>query len=232
MKKKIIIAIAFIFLMSITRVKAACSNAELNDLAEKFKVVYTEETDLIMVTDGEDETSPVDWAKEYAYYLTFSPYSDKLKVKVTNSLNKDEQIAEYKESQKTYVIGSYIHYNPKEYTIKVYGGEKSACPNELLKTTKITVPRFNNYSMYDYCKSNKSEEICSMMKDTTKVTPEEFKEIVNKSEEKKKIENMTPLEKFKYYGLRYGLFILIPILAISIYYAVKMAQYKKKVRNQ
>lgn len=229
MKKRMIIIALLIFLMYLTSVKAACGDKELNDLAEKFKVVYTEDTDIVKTIDEKDM---VDWSKEAAYYLVFSPYSEKITIKVTNSLNKKEQVAEYKKSQNTYVISSTIHYNPKEYTIQVYGAKNTACADELLKTTKITVPRFNNYSLYDFCKSNKTEDICSMMKDTTKISNEEFKEIVSKVEEKNKVDNMTTLEKIKYYGLRYGLFVLIPILVITIYYVIRMKQYKKKVRNQ
>ena len=43
MKKKILFIILFISIL-ITRVKAVCNNTELNDLAEKFEVTYTEDT--------------------------------------------------------------------------------------------------------------------------------------------------------------------------------------------
>ena len=229
MKKKIIIAISLIILMLFTRVKATCEFEEFNEMAEKFKVVYTEDTVPKIVSESGKVT---ELKKEYAYFLVFSPVTEMLKIEVTNSLDKKVQIAEYNNTQKAYVIGSYIHNEPKEYTIKVYGTNKSLCSGELLKTTKITVPGFNEYSLFEYCVENETEDICSMMKDTSKVSLEEFKEIASKTEKQKKIENMTALEKVKYYALRYGLFILIPILAISIYYVVKMREYKKKVRNQ
>lgn len=229
MKKKIIIAMTLVFLLSFTKVKATCDIDFINDIAEKFKVVYTEDTASKIISESGHVTEV---ETGYAYFLVFSPYSDWIKIKVTNSLDSEEQVAKYNETQKTYVIGSYIHYQPKEYTIKVYGADSSTCSNELLKTTKITVPRFNDYSLFEYCALNKTEDICSMMKDTTKVSLEEFKEITSKTEDEKKIDNMTTFEKVKYYALRYGLFILIPILIISIYYVIKMKQYKKKVRNQ
>ena len=71
-----------------------------------------------------------------------------------------------------------------------------------------------------------------MMKDTSKVSKEEFKKEAEKQEEKKKEENMNIVEKSLQYILKYGLFILVPFLLISIYYVVKMNQYKKKVREQ
>ena len=228
MKKKILFIILFISIL-ITRVKAVCNNTELNDLAEKFEVTYTEDTAPKIVSI---EGHVTELEKEWAYFLVFSPYSDKITIKVTNSLKKDEGDAVYNETLKTNVFGSYIHFDPKEYTIKLYGSKDSACPNELLKTVKFNVPKFNTYSLYEYCAENPNMEFCSMMKDTSKVSKEEFKKEAEKQEEKKKEENMNIVEKSHQYILRYGLFILIPILLITGYYLIRMNQYKKKVREQ
>ena len=228
MKRKILFILLCMVLLTI-RVRAVCNNTELNDLAEKFEVTYTEDTAPKLVsTDGK----VTELEKEYAYFLVFSPYSDKVTIKVTNSLKKDEGNAVYNKTLKTNVFGSYIHFSPKEYTIKLYGSKNSACSNELLKTVKFTVPKFNSYSLFEYCDSNKDAEFCSMMKDTSKVSLEEFQKAAEKTTEEKKTENMTAMEKIKYYLLRYGLFILIPILLITGYYLIRMNQYKKKVREQ
>ncbi len=228
MKKKILFIILCITFFVI-KAKAICNDTELNDLAEKFEVTYTEDTaPKIVSSDGQ----VTELEKEYAYFLVFNPYSEKINIKVTNSLNNLEKDAIYNENLKTYVIGSYIHYQPKEYSVKLYGSKDSKCPNELLKTVKFNVPKFNVYSLYEYCEQNKDAEFCSMMKDTSNVSLADFKKSAEKTEETKKIENMTTLEKAKNYILKYGLFVLIPIILISIYYVIKMNQYKKKVREQ
>ncbi len=208
---------------------AVCDDADLNDLAEKFNAGYIEDSEQkIKLEDGSYKV----YKKEYAYLIVFTPYSKDLKVVVNDSILKENQEATYSERRGTYVIGSDIHYKEKVYTVNVYGNEKSACPNQLLKTLSFTIPPFNEYSMYTYCENNKDEDICTMMKDTSDVTMSEYKEIVADNIENKKIEKMNFFEKVLYYISKYWIFVAVPVLLISTYYIVTIIVYKKKVNKR
>lgn len=227
-KKKYFILFLLLFLFN-NKVYAACNDAELNDLAEKFTVNYSEDYgNKIRLTDG----TVIEGEREYAYLLVFSPYSDKLKIVVTNSLDNSVKEATYHKDRNRYVVGSYIHYDEKEYKVNVYGNSSSACPNQLLKTTSITIPPFNEYSLYKECENNSESEMCSMMKDTSNVSLEDYKKAMNEETKQNEEKNISTSKKILNNVIKYGLFILIPILVISIYYFIRIHIYKKKVNNR
>jgi hypothetical protein len=171
---------------------------------------------------------PVD---PYAYYFAFVPYSDKLKVRATNSENKELEVF-YNEEAMSYIMGAYINYETEKYKFELYGSEKSACPNELLKTIYKEVPPFNEYSLYEFCENNNKSYICKTMKDTSNVSQKDFSEIVKNYKEENKFEEMSLPNKALYLIKRYYLFVLIPLVLITIYYVIKIRKYKKRVEEQ
>ena len=216
-------------LIFIPRIFAACDDADLNDLAEKFNAGYVEDSEeKVELENGKYKV----YKKQYAYIITFTPYSKDLKIVVNDSISKKNQEAVYDDRRETYIIGSDIHYNEKVYTVNVYGNEKSACPNQLLKTLSFTIPPFNEYSMYSYCEDNKDKDICTMMKDTSGVTMTEYKEIVADNIEKDKTDKMNFFQKMLYYISKYWIFVAVPVLLISAYYIITIIVYKKKVSKR
>ena len=229
MKKIKVLFFALLLLIFTPKIYAACDDVDLNDLAEKFNAGYVEDSEQkIQLEDGSYKL----YKKEYAYLILFTPYSSDLKVVVNDSISKKNQEATYDERRGTYLIGSNIHYKEKVYTVNVYGNEKSACPNQLLKTMSFTIPSFNEYSLYSYCTDNKDADICTMMKDTSDVTMTEYKEIVAQDAENKKVEKMSFIQKVLYYISKYWIFVAVPILLISTYYIITIIVYKKKVSKR
>lgn len=229
MNKIKVLFLALALLIFIPKVSAACDDADLNDLAEKFSAGYVEDSEQkIELEDGSYQI----YKKEYAYIIAFLPYSDDLKVVVNDSISNKNQEAVFNKRRGTYIIGSNIHYKEKIYTVNVYGNEKSACPNQLLKTMSFTIPPFNEYSMYSYCEDNKDEDICTMMKDTRNVTMTEYNSIVKENIEKKKVDKMNFIQKVLYYISKYWIFVAVPVLLISAYYIITIIVYKKKVSKR
>ncbi len=227
-KNKLLITFLFMFIFSMS-VKATCNNVELNDLAEKFNAMYIEldHGDLVFM-----DSSRIKYSDEYGYVVFLYPYSSKLKVIATDSITNTRNEIEKDEVLEAFSIPSYIHYKEKKYSIELYGADDSMCPGALLKTLNFTVPKFNEYSMYEHCEKNSDEEICKMMKNTSNISQDDYEEIVQESNEKNKIKNMPLGEKIIYYAKRYYLYALIPILLISTYYVIKIRKYKKRVENQ
>lgn len=229
--KKIKLFIVFLFMfIFMTNVKAACNNSELNDLAESFTAAYLETKDGKLLVD---RSYYVYYNDEYAYLIMLYPYSDKLKVVVSDSIINKERVLKLDDMINAYIVGSYIHYEDKTYYISVYGADNSACPGELLKSFDFSVPKFNEYYLYDHCTNNDDDdEICTMMKNTDNISLSEYSKTVLKSNEENKIKNMTLNEKIIYYLKKYYLYAIIPVILISIYYVIKIRKYKKKVENQ
>ncbi len=229
MKKIIAIIFMLIISLSFTKVKALCNDLEINDLAERFNAMYIEldNGDIVF-----NDSSRVAYSNDYSYVVFLYPYSEKLKVIVTDSITNNKREVKKDKILEAFSIPSYIHYENKKYDIELYGVDNSVCKGELLKTFSFEVPKFNEYSMYDHCKNNKDEDICKMMNNTSDIKLEDYEKIVEKSNEDNKIKNMSLLERLIYFSKKYCLYAIIPILLISIYYTIKISKYKKKVENQ
>ena len=74
--------------------------------------------------------------------------------------------------------------------------------------------------------------MCAMMKDTSNVSLEDYKKAMNEETKQNEEKNMSTSKKILNNVIKYGLFILIPILVISIYYFIRIHIYKKKVNNR
>jgi len=227
-KIKILLIVLLVFVFSMN-VNAACTDQEIKDLVSQLRVGYAPDSDHEMTsTDGTKYVRE----QRYAYLIYTYPYSEKLRITVKDSISNTTNYAEKSEYYDAFEYGSIIHYQPKTYTISVYGSESSACPNELISSLKYTVPAFNEYSMYSYCDENPDEDICSIAYDTSKMTQKDFQKVVEETEERKKIENMSTFQKIFYYIGKYWYFVIIPILVVSAIYGLKIFKYKEKVRKQ
>ena len=229
MKKVKYIFIVMLLMLFSVSVKAACNDSELNDLAEKFSAHYVEVKDgKLVYPDGTIEDYDVD----YAYVLVLFPYSNKFKLMVTDSLSNVKREVKFDDYWGAFVVGSYIHYDEKQYDFELYGADNSVCGGSLLKKVSYTVPKFNEYSLYEFCKYNTEEDVCKMMSNTDDVSQADFEKIAKATNEKKEFKNMPIQKKAIYYIKKYYLYMLIPILLISIYYVIKIRKYKKEVENQ
>ncbi len=225
-KLKILIAI-FIMFMFAFNVNALCTDSQLNNTVSNLKLGYSIDKDEKFTDEnGKEYVIP----HEYAYSIRVYPYSDKLKVMVKDSITGETKEAKYKKSADAYVYGSYIHYSEKTYTISVYGNENSACPNELISTASITMPKFNEYSLYSGCE-NVDDEICSIVYDSSNLSQKDFESKIEEIKEKNKIENMGTFKKILYYIEKYWFFVVAPVLVISIIYCIKIFNHKKKVKR-
>ncbi len=219
--------IVFLLFVCTFNVKALCSDTELNNFVSKMQLGYSLDEDKKIVDEnGKEYLIP----QKYAYLIKIYPYSDKIKVMVKDSLSGETNEAKYDESLEQYVYGSYIHYSPKTYTISIYGNDKSSCPNSLISSAQITMPSFNEYSLYSACQDN-DDAMCSIVYDSSDLTPEEFNKAIEEKKEENKYNNMNFFEKVGYYISRYWFFVVAPIVVISIIYGYEILSHKKRMRK-
>lgn len=223
---KVFIVLFLMFVFSFN-VKALCSDSELNNFVSEMQLGYSLDKDETYVDEnGKEYLIP----QKYAYLIKIYPYSDKIKVMVKDSLSNETNEAKYNEGLEQYVYGSYIHYSPKTYTISIYGNDKSSCPGALISTAQMTMPSFNEYSLYSACE-NSDDEMCSIVYDSSDLTPEKFNEIMEEKEAENKINNMNFFQKVGYYLGKYWFFIVVPIVIISIIYGYEILSHKKRMRK-
>ena len=219
--KLIIVIISFLIVID---VKALCYDEELNEWAVEATVKFTEDT---RVASPYAETTE----DLYAYFLSVTPEREDIKIIVTDGSGSKAEGKEYSEVG-IYGVGCYTNLEEETYTIEVYGGEKSACPNELLKTLRYTVPRFNRYIKTEYCEEYPDHELCQTYTNATKdMEEEEFKETLGKYDKEIKEKELTASKVFKII-IEYGIYILVPLLVISIIYIIKISKYKREEREK
>lgn len=210
------------------KVDAVCNDKALNEWATNATIEYMEDVDI------RDPKDNLIHSKEYLYLLFISTQNEKGKIMVKDSEDENEYEIKYDdEIFYGYVVGSYLHMNEKTYTFTLYGAENSACPNEKLRTIEYKVPAYNVYSRSKYCLENPTEDICKTNSNEMKdVSDKEFINIVNKKEEEQKIAKMNFFEKALYYLKKNWYFIVIPIVLVSAFYAIRIYILKKKVDEE
>lgn len=235
MKKMfLLIFTSFCFMSFGLITNAACNDEELNRWADDVNIVFMEDADFTLTEEVPEGETPnvIEHKRKYAYVLLVYPEIDTVKAVVTNNLDDEKITARFQDEYNAITIGSYIHFNPKKYTIQLYGDTNSACPGELLKTVKYEVPSYNMYQLTGFCEDNPAEDICRVDNDTSDMTYEEFEKIVFDKEEQELLQKMNLLQKVWYYIKKYWYYVVIPVVIVSIFFIVKIIAYKKKVDKE
>ncbi len=229
MKKIISLFLIIISSLIMVNVKAICYDEELNEWSVGAQVLFQEDT---REQSGGDE-------EHFAYFLSVTPVREDIKIKVTDgygdsvwgktyvlNLNDKSKFEDF------YGVGCYTNLEEETYTIEVYGGDESACPNELLKTLKYSVPQYNEFIKTAYCDDYPDHELCASFTNKTKyMTEKEFNDILGKYDREIKEKELTASKIFKI-AVEYGVYVLVPLVIISIFYIIKMLAFKRKERNK
>lgn len=216
--KKIIICLVVLLSFS-TIVNAACNNEELNEWATTVEAKFIEITELNLNSS------------DYAYLLSITPLRDDITIKVkdgSGNVAEGKMLKPSSDEDEILAVGCYTNLEEETYTIYVYGGAKSACPKQLLKTIKYTVPRFNRYIKDQRCEDSDSE-LCKTFTNSTKdMSQDDFDKAMKGGENS----NSTSTSKIWETILDYGLYIIIPLVIVSIFYGVKINKVKKEERDR
>lgn len=228
MNKKILF-ILFLMFAFITNPLAVCTNQELINLANEVQVHMIEDRDVpIKMTTADGKTYDSVWEKEYTYVLAFTPYDDRIQLEVHDIDTDEEYPVEYSKKYETVVVGSDIHFEPRNYAIAIYSNLEDTCKNDVLRIIRHTVNGFNNYSSSEFCQNHKDADICAIDADVSNMSEEELEEAQNKVIQ----EEMSISEKILLYIKSYWYFVIIPFAIIAIYYRIKISSYKRGVEEK
>ena len=202
-------------------VNAACNNEELNEWATKVEPKFIEIKELNLDSS------------EYAYLLSITPIRNDITLKVYDGEGNwadSKMLQPSSKEESVMAVGCYTNLDEETYKIEVYGGAKSACPNQLLKTLEYTVPQFNRFMKDRRCE-NSDEEICKTFTNSTKdMTQDEFDKAMGT--EGNGSSSTSTLKSILNGILEYGLYIIIPLVIISVFYVIKISKYKKEERDR
>ena len=220
MIKKLLLCLVVLFSFNVY-VNAACNDEELNEWATTVEPKFIEMKELNLDSS------------KYAYLLTITNLRDDIVLKVydgAGKMAKGEMLYPSSTEAAIQAVGCYTNTEEEIYTIEVYGSKNSACANELLKTMKYTVPGYNRYFKDRRCE-NSDLEICQTFTASTKnMTQEDFNKAIEKEikENESKISNGTILGMI----IEYGLYVLVPLILISVIYTIRIGKYKKEERDR
>lgn len=232
MKRKILFIVLFIACMFCFNVyvDALCTDTELTAWAVNTNVKFINFDKYLIDEETGKEIHELGF--DYAYILTLDNSRDDIIIKATTESGR--------QLEGVYVPGHKVYgltdYNPKygaKYKIVVYGSDKSACPNEVLKTLNYEVEPFNFYHKTQECEKYPEADVCKMYKDTSKLTLEDFRNEIEEYEEtinpKKKVSFLTKLMNFM---VNYGVYVLIPFIVILIIYMIKIGKIETYERKK
>ena len=229
MKRKLLIIFLFLCFFSFNiGVDALCYDNDLNDWATDLELEFIDfDPTLINEETGKD----LGYTMNYAYILGLSKHRDDVVLKAVDD-NDNQNTWMYIPGHKIWGIPSYSKLYTVHYKLSVIGGEKSACPNEIIKTFEKSVEPFNLYYKTEKCQDYPDAPLCAIYKDTSNVSEQEFKIEM----EKYIIENVPPkvsfFKKIINFVMDYLIYIIIPFVLISIVYVVKINNVKRKEKNR
>lgn len=227
-KLKVLICFLLMFVF-ITNIFASCDNDELLYMVDDARLGFLDDEDFeYQGKNDEGETVTYTLPREYGYVLLLYPYSEKLRMEITDKDTGEEYPVEFSYKYLTYVMGSPYHYEDKHYVVKYYSNDQNACYGELLKTFDYTVPAYNNYSNTEFCKEHPETELCQVYTNTEELSTEEIEKM---KEEVLKAE-MSSSQIALLFIKKYWIYVILPIIIVSIYYRIKISNYKRKAEQE
>lgn len=213
----------FIFIVFSSAIKAECNDEELNEWATTVEPLFIENK--YEITHYDSRTA------RYAYFITIRPYREDIRIEATNkSGRRAKGKTYYFPSMEIYGLGAYTNLNDENYTIEIYGDKGSACEGELLKKIDFVVPGFNEKAKDARCEGVNDLEICNTFSNSTKqMSDKEFNEILNQYVEDHK---ETTFKDILNSILSYGLFVVLPIVIVGLFYFRKIKIFKKQQKNR
>ena len=200
----------FCFFLSITSISAKeCTTEEvreLKQLAEKIEISY----------EFQEETENLN--NKY-FLLTGHNLNKKIYFEIEeNSIffNKSKE-----------VIGLYDE--GKKINIKMYASDKTNCVDEYLNKIEIELPYYNRYSENEKCLIYKNLDVCKKWYDTSKMTEQEFLDVIGEASKSQK--KSVFFEMIAFIIKQYGIFmlgaVLLAISFILIYKKIKDSRKQK-----
>ncbi|MEG2457346.1 MAG: hypothetical protein RSB41_00390 [Bacilli bacterium] len=210
--KKTLILIISILLVFPTLINAECSNETLIEYSKSI------------------QTTIINTSYPNTIELHISGINDYIYIKVKNNLETEEKIYTSKDKNEYgFIVLSSPNINKQLiYEVLIYSKD-TGCGEKPLRTIKTKTEKYNKYSSYAVCKEAKDFKYCLEYYDTDNLSENEFLIEVNKYIESS---NKTMFDKVLEVILKYGIYVLVPIIVVGGFFIIKTIIYKKKVKHE
>ena len=225
MKRYFVLLLSLIF--SLFFVNMQLLSADCEDMikeADKIKVFKMTRIPKYEEIEGEGTENDfligvrIEGLNERIYAKVSNDYDDK--IVTLNQDNLKDGVAE--------VSSPYI-YKSVKMTVSFYSSDESCNVTDALKVINIDTDIFNEFYYYKVCNENPDLEVCAPTYDNSKYNEDTFKEMVDELIEER---DKTILDKTLDFFKEYYLFILIPILLISVIFIVRIVLLKRGMKNE
>jgi len=204
--KKLLFLLFFFFIINVNA--DTCTVEEKNRLKEIISKVRME----YEIFDLEEYDGYGKIYDAYFYNMTEELYIS----------NSDDYILEYYNEEGPIKIESIE--TGRIQKLEFYGSDKSKCKNQLIDTKLYSFPYYNDYSENYLCEGIEDFDLCKKEKDTSSLSFYEFEKAVLEYKESLKEEKEDEQEENKVnifnklfdFLIKYYVFILYPIIVISI----------------
>ena len=120
-------------------------------------------------------------------------------------------------------------WQDQELELEIYASDNSNCGDELLRTIKVKLERFNEYSKREECKNYQNLDICKQWGDTSKVSEEDFLKLIKDADKtSEEVESSSTIIDFIKSNIIYiigGVVFLITLIII-----LKVYKDKKRIK--
>lgn len=216
MKRKNIIFLVFLLMLSFTKVNAAdlCTSAKYSNLKKKAASIKSE------------WKLNFDEAHKAYFTLKLTNVDDDLLLKYNETV--------YKPKNGEITLNDMLD-GGNTYALKIYGGYETSCVEEYIYTKNVKVPKYNYYSETDACKENPEFKLCDKFYDGTiendTVFNKKLKEYLKSDEHKKVVNDKKNKETTTYIAIGAGV-VLVAGGAYFMFVKKKNVVKGKKVKNE
>ena len=230
MKKIMTLLVAFI--LPLTIVRAACdytAQLDLNSKAANVKYNYELKTETKEYDDGVSE--------EDYFIITFLNITEDLYVEVSNNITSEVKTIRYNDTKDGEASFEWREiYDITNFTIKIYAESTTECSGDLLKTAKLSTPRFNNYYNRAICSDYPDFYLCQKYVTTNQIDESGFinkvesyinGKVDDKGNDIKQEDKKFNFKEFIKYNVKY---IIGGVVVIGV--AGGVAIYLKKTKKQ
>lgn len=216
MKRKNIIFLIFLLMLSFTKVNAAdlCTSSKYSNLKKKAASIKAE------------WKLNFDDAHKAYFTLKLTNVDDDLLLKYNDNM--------YKPKNGEITLNNMFD-GGNTYALKIYGGYETSCVEEYVYTKNVKIPKYNYYSESDKCKENPEFKLCDKFYDGTIENDTEFQEklneYLNSDEHKKVVKDKNNNKIITYIAVGAG----VVVIAGGAYFMLikkKNINKGKKVKNE
>lgn len=211
-RKQKVIVVFIILLINLTNLKADCNidKETVKDASIELIHYYDEGINVDISVKGLNENFKID---------IYDEVTDSSKMYGEEAIN-DEMF---------YIQNKYEENKENNYKIDIYS---NSCGEEILRTLEIDDPKINIYALMEDCEKGAGKsKLCDLYEDTSNLTKEEFLDKLSKDIKSFDTKH-NRLNKINTIIKKYALFVILPIIAVCIFFLIKIYFVKKNNKKK